>query len=125
MNAPIFTESELHGALAELDFTQLVAFIEKLTEGIQVFAKRDNTDQEWIDAQASKLSEETGEFTKAYNRFRGWSRTPGGVEDVYEELSDVVISAFAMFAIMDEDAQPHIMRKLRKVIMRGYINPVG
>lgn len=123
MANPVFEKSALEADLAELDFTQLVIFMEKLTDEISVFAKRDNSDQEWIDAQASKLAEESGEFTGAYNRYRGWARREGTREDMLEELSDVVISAFAMFAILDEDAMPHIMRKLRTVITRGYVNP--
>lgn len=125
MPAPEFTESTLNAALEDLNFTQLVIFMEKLTEEISVFAKRDNTDQEWIDAQASKLSEETGEFTGAYNRYRGWARRDGMMGEVLEELSDVVISAFAMFAVLDYDPEVYIKDKLRKVITRGYVNRVG
>ena len=125
-NAPEFTKSvQLETALNELDFTQLVMFMEALTDEVKYFAQRDASDQEWIDAQSSKLCEEVGEFAGAYNRYRGWARRPGNSADVLEELSDVVISAFVMFAVMGEDAQPHIMRKLRKVITRGYVNPAG
>lgn len=123
MRTPEFTESTLKSALHDLDFTQLVMFMESLTEEIQVFAKRDNSDEEWRDAQAMKLAEEVGEFAGAYNRWRGWARRDGSMADVLEELSDVIISAFAMFAIMDFDAQVYIKDKLTKVITRGYVNP--
>lgn len=119
------TTSLLENDLRDLQFTNLVIFMEKLTEEIKVHAQRGNTDQEWQDAQALKLAEEVGEFAGAYNRWRGFARRDGMMGDVLEELSDVIISGFAMFAILGFDPEVYMKDKLNKVITRGYVDPAS
>lgn len=118
----VFAESALRNELAGLDFTQLCLFTEKLAEEIEFYSRQGATDEQWTDAQAFSVGEEGGEFVGAYRRWKGFARRPGTKEELCEELSDVVISAFIMFSRLDEDAMLHIKRKLGKVITRGYVN---
>jgi NTP pyrophosphatase (non-canonical NTP hydrolase) len=125
MTTSEFTESTLKPRLRELEFNQLVLFAEDLAEEIRFHAGQGAGDQEWMDSQAMCVAEEAGEFIRAYRRWRGFARTAGSAEDMQEELSDVIISALLMFAVMDYDAQRHIKKKLFKVINRGYVNKPG
>lgn len=45
---------------------------------------------------ALKLSEESGEAVKAYNRFSGLSRKSGTLEELLGELGDTVFMAFIL-----------------------------
>lgn len=117
-----FAESTLKPALASLDFTPLVLFMESLAEEIKFHARQGATDDEWRDAQAMNVFEEAGEFAKEYRRWRGFARKPGDIRNLRMELADVIISGFLMFANMDTDAQCYIKGKLYEVITRGYVN---
>lgn len=115
-------ETYLRADLLNLDFTPLTLFMEKLCDEIEYGARQGSSDSEWKASQAMCVAEEAGEFLKEYRRWWGFARKAGDKEKVLEELSDVVISSFIMFAVLGEDAQIHIKEKLRTVISRGYVN---
>jgi NTP pyrophosphatase (non-canonical NTP hydrolase) len=119
---PEFTESALKNKYAELSFTQLTCFTEALEEEIRHYASQGASDEQWVNAQVIKLGSEVGEFLGAVDRYNGFARRAGTKRDMLKELADVVISAFVMFAALDEDAEYHIKLKLWEVITRGYVN---
>ena len=47
-----------------------------------------------VNRQVLGLAEEVGEFVGAYRRWSGQARRTGSAEDMWEELADVVITAF-------------------------------
>lgn len=117
-----FTETTLKPQLLDLSFNQLTLFMEALAEEIHVHAAQGASDDDWSWSQMTTVVEEAGEFAKAYRRWRGFARQSGSLSEVTEELADVIIASFLMFAVLDSDAQIHIKAKLYKVITRGYVN---
>lgn len=122
MTTPKFIESQLKHQLYALNFTQLVIFMEGLADEIRYYAGQGASDEQWVSTQVIKLGSEVGEFLGAFDRFNGFARRPGDIKEVTKELADVIISAFIMFAVLDEDAEEHIKAKLHEVITRGYVN---
>lgn len=115
-------DSYLAEDLPFVHFTMLKTFIQRVYKEIEGQARQGATDSEWAASQAMCVAEEAGEFLKEYRRYWGFARKPGDRELMLEELSDVVISSFVMFAVLGEDAEEHIKKKLQKVITRGYVN---
>lgn len=119
---PIAFDSPLADRLTGLDLEALTDFMEELAAEIKLHAQQGATDDRWRDAQALKVGEEVGEFLGAFNRWNGFSRRAGDIQDVGEELADVIISGLLMFSLLHLDAESFILEKLEKVTSRGYVN---
>ncbi len=66
------------------------------------------------------LAEEVGEFVGAYRRWSGQARRTGTAEDMWEELADVIITAFVTAQELGIDINAVIAAKLHKVHTRGW-----
>ena len=117
-----YAQTTLKPQLYDLSFTQLTLFMESLADEIREHGGQGATDKEWVATQVIKLGSEVGEFLGAFDRYQGFARRAGDMKEVTKELADVVISAFVMFAVLEEDAEMHIKAKLHEIITRGYVN---
>lgn len=73
-----------------------------------------------INRQVLGLAEEAGEFVGAYRRWTGQARRTGTVQEMYEELADVIITAFVTAHELEVDVDAVIAAKLDKVHTRGW-----
>lgn len=69
--------------------------------------------------QAVVVAEEAGEVVKAMRNFMGYSRKPGELSAVAEELADVVIAANVAADMYAIDLHRAILNKLLKIEERG------
>lgn len=75
---------------------------------------------EYILSQLGKLTEETGEAFGSFLRANGFSRRRGTWQEHYEELADVVITAYTIAAAEGIDLEDEIAKKLETVMTRGW-----
>lgn len=73
-----------------------------------------------VNRQVLGLAEETGEFVAAYRRWSGQARRSGTAEQMYEELADVIITAFVTAHELGVDIAAVIAAKLATVHTRGW-----
>jgi NTP pyrophosphatase (non-canonical NTP hydrolase) len=73
-----------------------------------------------VNRQVLGLAEEVGEFVGAYRRWSGQARRTGTAADMYEELADVIITAFVTAHELGVDINAVIAAKLHKVHTRGW-----
>ncbi|MFL6144912.1 MAG: MazG nucleotide pyrophosphohydrolase domain-containing protein [Labedaea sp.] len=82
--------------------------------------------EQTVNRQVLGLAEETGEFVGAYRRWSGQARRTGTAEEMYEELADVIITAFVTAHELGVDIDMVIAAKLRTIHTRGWReNPSG
>jgi NTP pyrophosphatase (non-canonical NTP hydrolase) len=70
--------------------------------------------------QVLVVAEEAGEFVGAYRRWTGEARRTGTAEEMWEELADVVISAYEMGDALGGGLDLAIEAKLEKIYTRGW-----
>jgi NTP pyrophosphatase (non-canonical NTP hydrolase) len=73
-----------------------------------------------VGRQVLGLAEEVGEFVGAYRRWSGQARRTGTAEEVWEELADVVITAFVTAHELSIDLNAVIAAKLNTIHTRGW-----
>jgi NTP pyrophosphatase (non-canonical NTP hydrolase) len=93
---------------------------------ITEFLRRNGFDADQaVNRQVLGLAEEAGEFVGAYRRWSGQARRSGTAEEMYEELADVIITAFVTACELGVDIDAVIASKLRKIHTRGWREPRG
>jgi len=73
-----------------------------------------------VNRQVLGLAEEVGEFVGAYRRWSGQARRRGTAEHMFEELADVIITAFVCAHELGIDIDQVIAAKLATVHTRGW-----
>jgi NTP pyrophosphatase (non-canonical NTP hydrolase) len=73
-----------------------------------------------VNRQVLGLAEETGEFVGAYRRWAGQARRSGTAEEMYEELADVIITAFVTAHELGVDINAVIYHTIRTIHTRGW-----
>jgi NTP pyrophosphatase (non-canonical NTP hydrolase) len=92
----------------------------------EVMAKcRENGAGGTPESQWMCLAEETGEFVGAVRRWKGMARRRGTEEEAQAELADVILSAYGVAEVMGWDVDALVAAKLKKIMSRGWKEPMA
>lgn len=73
-----------------------------------------------VERNVIKLGEEVGEVAGAYLRSNGQARRSGTTEEFYEEVADVILTAFSLAHVAGMDINAVLARKLDRIHTRGW-----